>query len=244
MVNSMLFLFRALLLASMLVLLGTVGLVWLLFLIRSKDNVYRLAKLFALAGRFMGIRVQRLIQPAAQQVKQAVYIANHQNNFDLFTLAAVVPRGVVTVGKKSILWIPFFGQLYWASGNFLINRNNRDQAIATITQVVEQMKRTGLSIWMFPEGTRSRGRGMLPFKAGAFHAAIQAGLPIVPVVCSNTHDRIRLNRWDNGRVYVEMMDPIPTDGLSNSDIPELMERCHQLMKARIDQLNQMVASAS
>ena len=65
-----------------------------------------------------------------------------------------------------------------------------------------------LSIWMFPEGTRSRGRGLLPFKTGAFHTAMQAGVPIVPVVASSYANQIDLNRWDNGEVLIEMLPPL------------------------------------
>lgn len=61
---------------------------------------------------------------------------------------------------------------------------------------------------MFPEGTRSRGRGLLPFKTGAFHAAIAAGVPIIPVCVSTTSNKINLNRLHNGLVIVEMLPPI------------------------------------
>ena len=57
---------------------------------------------------------------------------------------------------------------------------------------------------MFPEGTRSKGRGLIPFKTGAFHTAIAAKVPLVPIVCSSYADKL-INRWDNGEIIVEMM---------------------------------------
>ncbi|MCW4628826.1 1-acylglycerol-3-phosphate O-acyltransferase [Marinomonas rhodophyticola] len=190
-----------------------------------------------------GLSVEGRVAESTKNIPQAVYVANHQNNFDLFTLAVVVPKGVVTVGKTSLRWIPFFGILYWASGNFLINRENRRQAIATIDQIVSSMTKTGLSIWMFPEGTRSRGRGWLPFKRGAFHAAVQAGVPIVPVVCSSTHGQVHLNRWHNGKVLVEMLPPIDTSGLQETDVVGLMKQCEQQMQATQQRLDRELLRA-
>uniref|UniRef100_UPI00329A493D 1-acyl-sn-glycerol-3-phosphate acyltransferase n=1 Tax=Salmonella enterica TaxID=28901 RepID=UPI00329A493D len=69
---------------------------------------------------------------------------------------------------------PFFGQLYWLTGNLLIDRNNRAKAHSTIAPVVNHFKKRRISIWMFPEVTRSRGRALLPFKTCAFHAVIAA----------------------------------------------------------------------
>ncbi|WP_233401981.1 1-acylglycerol-3-phosphate O-acyltransferase [Marinomonas ostreistagni] len=209
-----------------------------LFLALSKDRVYYIAKAFAPVAKLFGLRVYKHVSYKAYDVPQAVYIANHQNNYDLFTFSHVVPHSTVTVGKSTLKWIPFFGWLYWATGNFLIHRNDRSKAIATIAQIVEQMRDTGLSIWMFPEGTRSRGRGFLPFKRGAFHAAIQSGVPIIPVVCSSTHHQVKLNRLNNGRVKVEVMDPIYTKGMTEKDIPELVAHCEALMKAKQTELDE------
>ena len=94
---------------------------------------------------------------------------------------------------------------------------------------------------MFPEGTRSRGRGFLPFKRGAFHAAIQAGVPIVPIVCSSTHGQVKLNRRDNGAVKVEVLDPIYTKGLTEADIPELVSQCETLMQQKQQELDEQLA---
>lgn len=225
----MLLLIRMALLLLLIVGVTLLGIVFCLLTLWSRNRVYYFGCVFAQVAPLFGISVEGRVAESAKNIPQAVYVANHQNNFDLFTLAAVVPKGVVTVGKTSLRWIPFFGVLYWASGNFLINRENRKQAIATIDQIVSNMKKTGLSIWMFPEGTRSRGRGWLPFKRGAFHAAVQAGVPIVPIVCSSTHGQVGLNRWNNGKVIVEMLPPIDTAGMHETDVVNLLSFCEQQM---------------
>ncbi len=109
----------------------------------------------------------------------------------MVTASNIVQPPTVTVSKGALL-NAFFGQLYWLTGNYLIDRNNRTKAHGTIAEVVNHFKNVRISIWMFPEGTRSRGRGLLPFKnIGAFHAAIAAGVPIIPVCVSTTSDETR-----------------------------------------------------
>ena len=110
-----------------------------------------------------------------------------------------------------------------------------------MSELARRINEDNLSIWMFPEGTRSRGRGLLPFKTGAFHAAIAAGVPIVPVVCSTTHNKIDLNRWNNGTVICEMLEPIDVSGYSRENVRELAEYCHDVMQNRIAELDREVA---
>ena len=159
----------------------------------------------------------------------------------MITAAKIVQPTTVTVGKKSLLWIPFFGQLYWLSGNLLIDRANSAKAHNTIAQLVDQFNKKRISFWMFPEGTRSRGRGLLPFKTGAFHAAIAAGVPIIPIVVSNTHDKIKLNRLKNGLVIVEMLPPVDIKAFENQSVRKLATHCRELMSAKLEELNAEVA---
>ncbi|GAB3484065.1 1-acylglycerol-3-phosphate O-acyltransferase [Marinomonas epiphytica] len=238
----MLLLFRGLALSVLILFVTLFGILFCLAILTSKDRVFYIAKVFSSVSRLFGLSVETRTDPESVKVQQAVYLANHQNNFDMFTLSAAVPRGVVTVGKSTLKWLPFFGQLYWVSGNVLINRNNNEKAIATIDQVVASMRATGLSILMFPEGTRSRGRGWLPFKRGAFFAAVQAGVPIVPMVCSDTHKQVKWNRRDNGKVIVQTLAPIYTDGLSEEDVPALLEDCRHKMQEAKRLLDQELAS--
>lgn len=204
---------------------------------RDPKLVYIIGGKFCKMARVFGFKLELRFPEDAYERGQNLYIANHQNTWDLFTVSAAVTPKVVTVGKKSLLWIPLFGQLYWITGNILIDRFNRSKAKGTIDQVVDNMKSSDVSVWMFPEGTRSRGRGLLPFKTGAFHAAIGAKLPIIPIVCSSTQGKIKLNRWNNGHVIVEMLPPVSTEGYSKENVRELANVCREQMLAKLEELD-------
>ncbi|ASI95385.1 1-acylglycerol-3-phosphate O-acyltransferase [Vibrio rotiferianus] len=206
---------------------------------RNPKHVFTFGRLFGKMSRVFGIKLELRIPEDAYSRGQHVYIANHQNNWDLFTVSSAVTPKVVTVGKKSLAWMPLFGQLYWLTGNILIDRANRSKAKGTIDQVVDSIKNSDVSIWMFPEGTRSRGRGLLPFKTGAFHAAIGAEVPIIPIVCSST-DHIKLNRWNNGHVIIEMLPPVSSEGYGKENVRELANSCREQMKEKLEALDEEV----
>ncbi|EKO3665813.1 1-acylglycerol-3-phosphate O-acyltransferase [Vibrio metschnikovii] len=231
---------RLLALALFAVVMFVFGCGYCLLSPRNPKHVFTFGRLFAKMSRVFGITLELRIPDDAYQRGQAIYIANHQNTWDLFTVSAAVTPKVVTVGKKSLLWTPLFGQLYWLTGNILIDRSNKAKAKGTIDQVVDSMNNSDVSVWMFPEGTRSRGRGLLPFKAGAFHAAIGAKVPIIPIVCSSTN-HLRLNRWNNGHVIVEMLPPVSTEGLTREQVRELSKQCHHDMQIKLAELDAEVA---
>ncbi|WP_122096463.1 1-acylglycerol-3-phosphate O-acyltransferase [Rahnella sp. Larv3_ips] len=237
----MLFILRLIIVVIYSILVSIFGCIYCLFSPRNPKHVSTFGKLFGHLAPVFGLTVEKRIPAQAPNNGKCIYIANHQNNYDMVTASSVVMPGTVTVGKKSLVWIPFFGQLYWLTGNLLIDRNNRAKAHGTISQVVNQIKKKDLSIWMFPEGTRSRGRGLMPFKTGAFHAAISAGVPIVPICVSNTNGKVKLNRWYNGHVIVEMLPPVDTTGYTKDRLRELSEHCHKLMADKIAELDAEVA---
>lgn len=232
----MIFLLRIFAVAIFAVVIFVVGCGYCLLSPRNPKHVYTFGRWFSKMSRVLGIKLEIRYADNAEQLSSAVYIANHQNNYDLFTVSGAIMPRTVTVGKKSLVWLPLFGQLYWITGNILIDRANRSKAVGTIGQVVDKIKKNNVSIWMFPEGTRSRGRGLLPFKTGAFHAAIGANVPVVPIVCSST-DNVNLNRWDNGVVIVEVMKPVSTEGYGKEDVRRLSSHCHEIMAAKLDELN-------
>ena len=229
-------------------LLGVLMVVWFvlgLFICllrpRHRTNVYWLSnRMMHRVYPLLGIKVTVTIPDACKDLGPAVYVANHQTNWDIVVLTGTVQPGVVAVGKKSLVWLPLFGILFYLSGNILIDRSNRSRAIDTIRQVVDKIRSRQISIWMFPEGTRSRGRGLLPFKTGAFHTAMQAGVPIVPVVATSYAKQIDLNRWDNGEVLIEMLPPIDPSGWEREQVRECADHVRELMKAKLEELDRRV----
>lgn len=241
---SMLALIRAIIVIIYTIIVCVGGSIYCLFSPRNPKHVMTFAHLFGRLSTVFGIKIIDRIPAKAKKYGPSVYIGNHQNNYDMVTMSNGVQPKTVTVGKKSLIFIPFFGFLYWVTGNILIDRANRSKAHNTISQVSNQITKRQISVWMFPEGTRSRGRGLLPFKTGAFHAAIAAGVPIVPVCVSSTNGQIKLNRWNNGYVIIEMLDPIDTSNYSRDQVRELSEHCHNLMAAKIKALDEEVAAMS
>ena len=171
----MLKLARVLLLTLLLIFWFVFGLLLCLVRPRHPNNVYVFARMYPAVCPLFGLKVRVTIPDEVKSAGPAVYVCNHQSNFDIFTVTGAVRPGVVAVGKKSLLWLPFFGLIFWLSGNVLIDRSNRSRAIGTIGQVVDRIKHHGTSIWMFPEGTRSQGRGLLPLRRVQRHAAVGLG---------------------------------------------------------------------
>jgi len=193
------------------------------------------------ALRLLGLRVRLETAGMLAQPNPFVIVANHQSNWDLFVLGCAVPRRTVSLGKKSLKWIPFFGQIYWLAGNILIDRGNAFKAKQAMLKTTDVMQHQDTSIWVFAEGTRNLGRGLLPFKKGAFQMAINAGVPIIPLCCSNYKNTMDLNRWHSGTIVIHTLPSIATTGMTLDDMPALMERCRAQMAACLDALDAQLA---
>ncbi|WP_017444740.1 1-acylglycerol-3-phosphate O-acyltransferase [Gayadomonas joobiniege] len=235
----MLAIFRVFLLGVFVILASIAGIIFCLLRPFHRNNVYWLGQMFGRAAVIIGCKVIIRSNDKAYAARPAVFIANHQNSYDIFTLCRSVLPNTVTIGKKSLKWIPFFGQIYWLGGNILIDRENRRAAMATLKKSRDVLLKRQVSVWMFPEGTRSYGRGLLPFKRGAFQLAAAAKVPVVPVVMSST-DGIKLNRWDNGHIIIELMDPVELTDAQQKNIKIACQDFHALMLAKLNQLDDEV----
>jgi len=233
---------RVFLMALSLVVICIISICYCLLRPFHRNNVFHTARFIGKIPKLLGVDVEVRIPESVKGIGPVVWMANHQNSYDLFTHANAVLPGTVSVGKKSLKWIPFFGQMYWLTGNILIDRNNTNKAMNTIELTAEKIKRNKLSIWMFPEGTRSRGRGLLPLKTGAFRTAIQAGVPVVPICASNQHGTIQLNRWDNGKIIIEFLDPIYLTEAHQQNLRATANDVHKLMHQKIELLSTEAAA--
>jgi 1-acyl-sn-glycerol-3-phosphate acyltransferase len=121
----------------------------------------------------------------------------------------------------------------------MIDRKNTGKARGTLSTTADKVRERRLSVWFFPEGTRSRGRGLLPFKTGAFRLALDTNEQIVMVCASDTQNTIKLNRWDNGTVFIDILAPMTID--QSKSPKEWAEQCHSEMQTRIQKLDAEVA---
>ena len=232
----MLYLLRMLLLALHFLAVGVLGLAIGLCRPFNPDNSRLFARLYSRPGTWLlRIKVKAEVGPLWDQPPGCVIVANHQSNFDLFVLGQVVPQRTVAIGKKSLGGIPLFGQLFWLGGNVLVDRNNAYQARKAL-QKTTRVLQNDTSIWIFPEGTRNAGEQLLAFKKGAFHMAIEAGVPIVPVCVSRYARRLSLNSWRRRTVIVRSLPPIATAGLTQQDLPALVEQCRVQMQQCIERM--------
>lgn len=204
----------------------------------NPDNCRIAANLYARpAHAILGLKARRDIDQLMHPSGPAVIVANHLSNFDLFVFGPAVPPRCVTLGKKSLKWIPLFGQLYWLTGNVLIDRGNNIQAKQAMLTTTDTLQHKNMSIWVFAEGTRGHGKGLAPFKKGAFQMAINAGVPIIPLCVNNYVRTMSLNRWRSADVVMRALPPIPTAGMTADDIPRLIAECHAQMSACIEALD-------
>jgi len=125
--------------------------------------------------------------PALETLAPAMFVQNHTGTLDLFLAMQLCPRPCSGTLKKEFLRVPFIGLGYLLSGHLLIDRANRDRAIRSMNAISALVQSERLSIWILPEGTRSRTGRLQPFKKGFAHLALTTRLPIVPVVVHEGH---------------------------------------------------------
>lgn len=202
------------------------------------DNTRWFGRIFSWGGAaILGIKIRRHNYASLEEMDPCVYVVNHQHNMDLFVCGSVVPKRTVTIGKKNLIYLPFFGQLYWLAGNVFIDRKNSSRAKKTMNSSTRALTTKNTSIWVFAEGTRNWGRNLLPFKKGAFIMAIEAGVPIVPICVSSYPENINLRRLRSGRVDIRILPPIIMDHLTKEDINTIMKQCWDDMKATISAMD-------
>ncbi|KAI2630690.1 acyltransferase-domain-containing protein [Hypoxylon sp. NC1633] len=168
-----------------------------------------------------------------ETVRPAVFIGNHQTELDVLMLGCMFPKYCSVTAKKVLKNVPFLGWYMSLSGTIYIDRKNSKDAREAMAGAATEIQRRKQSVYMFPEGTRSYAKepGLLPFKKGAFHLAVQAGVPIVPVVVANYSHVLHIKDFvfKSGKIPVKVLDPIPTTGLKPEDVEELTRSTRELM---------------
>lgn len=169
-----------------------------------------------------------------------VIVANHQTELDILFLGAIWPKHCSVTAKKSLQRIPFLGWFMTLSGAVFIDRVDRNQAMKAFEGAATAMRELGQSVLIFPEGTRSYPKQpmLLPFKKGAFHLAVQAGVDVLPVVAEHYGRVLDVKglKFNGGTVRVKVLDPIETKALTADDVTKLCDDTRDKMLRTIEDM--------
>lgn len=191
-------------------------------------------------GRFLrivGVLISKTFPPWRLRVEGRwpgkgpyVVVANHQSILDILLLSRM-PREMKWVAKEELFRIPWVGWMLRMSGDIAIRRGDAESGGEALARAKAYLGR-GMSVMIFPEGTRSARGTLLPFKSGAFRLAIEAGVPVLPVAVHGTARGMpKGGPWVNPcRAVARLLEPIDVSGYS----PEQAVRLRDAARARID----------
>jgi 1-acyl-sn-glycerol-3-phosphate acyltransferase len=187
------------------------------------------ARLLALSFR---TRVERRGLEKIPRDTACIFMCNHQSHFDIIALVLALPVQYRVLAKRGLFFIPVFGWALWLAGFVPVNRADRERAIESMSRA-SGLVRSGRSVIVFAEGTRSPDGRLQPLKKGGFHLALQAGAPIVPVSIRGGREILPKGslRIRPGRMEVVIGDPIPTRGRDGEKMKVLMEEVRSALAA-------------
>lgn len=168
--------------------------------------------------RLSGVRVTVTGREHLDPNQPYVLVSNHRSYLDAAPLFAFNGRDVGAIAKKELLKAPILGYAMGFVNVIAIDRSNRERAVETIKVATDRL-RAGVSFMVCPEGTRARPGEMLPFKKGAFHMAVEAGVPIVPIALKNSDQLMGkgLGEAWPGTIEMVMMPPVETSWVKGAD---------------------------
>jgi 1-acyl-sn-glycerol-3-phosphate acyltransferase len=201
---------------------------------RTGDGMFHLVRLWAwIVCRAAGVRIRTRWLTKIDRRRSYIIIVNHQSHLDGPVLALGL-RGLQFrwIAKRELLKIPLFGHCLHAARNIFIDRANRERAIAGIREGLQRLP-GGVSVVFFAEGSRSDDGRLGPFKKGGFAAAIQSGLPILPVVINGSRRVLPKGSvvFRSGPVDLIVGTPIETTGYGSHQVDNLMRRTRETIEA-------------
>jgi 1-acyl-sn-glycerol-3-phosphate acyltransferase len=168
-----------------------------LFVTGRIDFLWSVAMRGAQFGAWMvGVRWEAIGRERLDPRQTYIFMSNHTSNIDPPVFVPLIGRRVFVLVKKELFRIPIFGYAMRRARFIEVDRSNRDAAVESVRRAIEVLQ-SGLSMMVYPEGTRSRDGRLLPFKKGPFHLAMDSGIPVVPVTIVGAHEV-----WPKGKLQV------------------------------------------
>jgi 1-acyl-sn-glycerol-3-phosphate acyltransferase len=167
-----------------------------------------------------------------------VAVSNHESYADIF-LISHLPWEMKWLAKIEIVKIPVMGWMMRMAGDVPIVRGDRESGVQALAACRDRLAKR-VSVMIFPEGTRSPTTDMLPFKDGAFRIAVETGTPILPIAVAGTRSAMAKGSFAfrPAHAVCRVLEPIPTTGLTEADVPALRDRVRAVIQVARDALRQ------
>ncbi|XP_012726743.3 1-acyl-sn-glycerol-3-phosphate acyltransferase beta isoform X1 [Fundulus heteroclitus] len=213
---------------------------------RDVENMRVIRSMVRHVKYLLGLRIKVSGWEHLQTEGPYVIISNHQSSLDVLGMMEILPDRCSTIAKKELVYAGTVGLICWLSGIVFINRKKTSDAKSVMADAAKTMLDQQIRLWVFPEGTRNQNGDLLPFKKGAFHLAVQAQVPIVPVVFSSYRSFYlqKEKQFKSGTIRVKILPKIDTKGMTSEDVSSLADQSHGLMRTAFLEISNSVTKSN
>ncbi len=162
--------------------------------------------------------------------RSVLFVGNHRSIFDILLFYSIVKTPTGIIAKMEIKKVPLLREWMYSIGCLFLDRDDIKAGLKMVLEAIERVK-MGLSILIFPEGTRNKGEGILPFKGGSFKIADKSGCDIVPFAIVNSEAIFEAQKpWvKKAHVAILVGEPIKTEGLSRDELKAIPEKAYEVV---------------
>ena len=203
----------------------------------SREVIYNLMRKLTdemIKGSGMELNIRGLEN--LPQKGPVLYVANHSSIFDAVVIVNIIEEPCIFIGKKEVSSMPLINKWFDALGCIYIDREDKRQSLECILKGINELK-AGQSMIIFPEGTRTMGDEMKPFKEGTFKLALKSGVPVVPIAIRNTdkvYEETKLIKRTS--VYMNIGKMIQTSNMSIEEKKKLPKIAEEKVKELLKQI--------
>lgn len=195
---------------------------------------------------FLGLRFEVSGWEHLQTQGPYVIISNHQSSLDILGMMEVLPDRCTMIAKKELVYAGTVGLVCWLGGLVFINRKKTSDAKSVMANAAQTMLDDQIRLWVFPEGTRNQKGDLLPFKKGAFHLAVQAQVPIIPIVFSSYSNFYlrKEKQFNSGTIRLKVLPKIETKGMTSDDVSTLSDKSFNVMRSAFVEISDSVTHSN
>ncbi|XP_028319541.1 1-acyl-sn-glycerol-3-phosphate acyltransferase beta [Gouania willdenowi] len=206
---------------------------------RDVENMRIIRSLVRHVKYFLGLRFDVSGWEHLQTEGPYVIISNHQSSLDVLGLMEILPDRCTMIAKKELIYAGTVGLICWLGGIVFINRKKTNDAKSVMADAAKTMLDDQIRLWVFPEGTRNQRGDLLPFKKGAFHLAVQAQVPVIPVVFSSYRSfyLLKEKQFNSGIITLKILPKIETKGMTSDDVSSLCDQSFQEMRSAFQEIS-------